>query len=422
MTVELVVPAAGIRLLAGPDTWGPRGLAVEALDGSRRVGLQRTFLLWQTTDDVPQTRVSVLAPVVGPPSATVRTEDGTTGPDEATVAQLDDLTRSGGRLRALSAVVATDPALGVAVDPALLDAAAAGTPSTRAWASALTDELRSHDVVALPWSDPDVAAAAHGQHPELVQLAVDRTDQTGIPGLTASSGLLWAPGTALPDRTTAAVTAQVAADGIVLPPVREQEDDERADETPGAATQVQTDAGPVTAFRPDAILTELFTDPESVEPGATTTTTIQRALAELAVITRETDEDQPHLLIAPGRAWEPDVPAVTDLVDALSDAPWVRLAPVDTLLDTTTPDARATLPTDADRRRRAGAGRRRRPGGTPASGPWPSPGSPASRTRCWTGSTPRSWRRCPSRGAPTRQAGTPWWRRSSPRSTRARPG
>ncbi len=343
VAVELQVPAAGIRLLEGADTWGPRGLAVEVLDGSTRVGLQRTFLLWLTTDDVPRTPVSVLVPMVGPPSAPAAPADGSAGPDEATVAALDEATRAGGRLRSLAAAVATDPAVGVAVDPALLSAAAAGSQGSRTWATDVTDELGAHDVVALPWADPDLAAAAHAQHPDLVQLAVDRTAQTGVPGLQTTSGLLWAPGPGLPDQATAAVTSQVGAEAIVLPPTT----DEDAKVTRGAAAQATTSAGAVTTLSPDAVLTGLLTSPREVEPGATTTTTVQRALAELAVITRETESDQPHVLLAPDRTWKPDVPTVTALVDALGSTPWVRLAPVSTLLDDDTPDARRSLPASA---------------------------------------------------------------------------
>lgn len=342
VAVELVIPAAQIRLRDGADTWGPRGLVLEALDGSRRVGVERSFLLWLPSDDVPQTPLSVLVPVVGPPSAPA--EGGTT-PSSATVAGLDELTGPGGRLRELSAAVAVSPQIGVAVDPALLAAASAGAPGTRDWAADLTDELREHDVVALPWSDPDLAAAAHAGRPDLVRLAVERAAQVDIPGLQAPTGPLWAPGAGLPDETTAAVTSEAGAPGIVLPPTTRDESDDDED-TPGAAQRVQTTDGPVTAYAPDALLTRLFTAPQGVEEGATTATTVQRALAELAVITRETESDQPHLLIAPGRGWDPDVPTVAALTNAFSDAPWVRLRPVDTLLDADSPDTRGTLPAD----------------------------------------------------------------------------
>lgn len=340
VAVELEIPAANVRLRDGADTWGPRGLVVEALDGARRVGVQRTFLLWLPSDDVPQTSLSVLVPMVGPPSAPA---EGGTAPSAATVAGLDELTRPGGRLRELSAAVAVAPQIGVAVDPALLAAASAGSTGTRDWAADVTDELREHDVVALPWSDPDLAAAAHAGQPALVGLAVQRSAQVGVPGLTAPSGLLWAPGAGLPDQTTAAVTSEVGADGIVLPPTTRDED---AEDTPDAAQRVQTTDGPVTAYAPDALLTRLFTAPQGVDASATTATTVQRALAELAVITRETESDQPHLLVAPTRGWDPDVPTVAALMTAFADAPWVRLRPVTTVLGSDAPDTRATLPTD----------------------------------------------------------------------------
>ncbi|MET0789164.1 MAG: DUF6049 family protein [Cellulomonas sp.] len=341
-TVELVVPAAGIRLLDGADTWGPRGLVVEALDGTRRVGLQRTFLLWLTTDDVPQTPVSILVPAVGPPSAPALSGEST-GPDERTVAELDEATAPGGRLHTLSAAVATDPDIGVAVDPALLAAASAGSQRTRAWASDLTDELRAHDVVALPWSDPDIAAAAHAGSADLVQLAVDRTAQTGIPGLTTTDGLLWSPGAELPDQTTGAVTSQVGADLLVLPP----RTDTDATQTPDARGSAHTTAGTVDTLGPDATLTRLLTAPQDVEPGATTATTVQRALAELAVISRQ-GSDPPRMLLAPDRAWTPDLSNVTALLAAFQDTPWVRVRPVGTLLDAAAADpARTALPADA---------------------------------------------------------------------------
>lgn len=340
-TVELVVPAAGVRLLDGADTWGPRGLVVEALDGTGRVGLQRTFLLWLTTDDVPQTPVSILVPAVGPPSAPSESGDGT-GPDERTVAELDELTAPGGRLHTLAAAVATDPDIGVALDPALIAAASAGSQRTRTWATDLTDELRAHDVVALPWSDPDIAAAAHAGSADLVQLAVDRTAETGIPGLTTTDGLLWAPGEELPDQATGAVTSQAGADLLVLPP----RTDTDAKATPDARGSAHTTAGTVATLGPDATLTRLLTAPQDVDPGATTTTTVQRALAELAVISRE-GSDPPRMLLAPDRAWEPDLPNVTALLTAFQGTPWVRVTRVDSLLHAVTDPARTTLPADS---------------------------------------------------------------------------
>ncbi|NKY06982.1 hypothetical protein HF998_08360, partial [Cellulomonas hominis] len=65
-TVQVVVPADDIRLLRTDNAWGPRGITLDVGDGSRRVGVDRTFLLWGSADEVPTAHVGVLAPVVGP--------------------------------------------------------------------------------------------------------------------------------------------------------------------------------------------------------------------------------------------------------------------------------------------------------------------------------------------------------------------
>lgn len=92
--VAFDVPASSVGLLDTPDAWGPRGLAVELLDGRRRVGIERTFLLWlPDAEDLPHTRLSVLVPVVasapgaGEASATsaeVPAPTATQGPEPGT--------------------------------------------------------------------------------------------------------------------------------------------------------------------------------------------------------------------------------------------------------------------------------------------------------------------------------------------------
>ena len=173
---------------------------------------------------------------------------------------------------------------------------------------------------------------------------------------------------------------------------------------------MQTTDGQVTAYEPDAMLTRLYTAPSGVEAGATTATTVQRALAELAVITRETETDQPHLLIAPGRGWDPDVATVAALTTAFAEAPWVRLAPVATLLDADEPDTRGTSARERREHRRAAPASVRALADARAA-PSRSPGSPASRPSCSTGWTTRSSHRCRSRGASPPTGGTPSCRR-----------
>ena len=90
--------------------------------------------------------------------------------------------------------------------------------------------------------------------------------------------------------------------------------------TAGSRTSVDTSAGTQAVFVPDATLDALLTDPTSVEPGATTATTVQRVLAETAVATREDAANVQHLLLAPARDWDPDVPTATAVLDALESA------------------------------------------------------------------------------------------------------
>ncbi|MGN8244332.1 DUF6049 family protein [Cellulomonas soli] len=366
--VELTVPADAMGLLEYADAWGPRGLAVEVSDGSRRVGLQRTFLLWMTTDEPEPTRLSVLLPVVGPATtgageATTTTDDGTdqgtdatadatpggTTPEESAAAQqltaeLEDLTGPQGRLTALLTITRTHPGVGWAVDPALLQQAAAGGTRAQDWVEQVTGTLTGRDVFALPWSDPDLSAAAHAGQGDLVGVARDLSaaTSTDLVGVTPRTDLLWAPPTGT-DKTTAALAAELGAGTLVVGPDLLAPTDEKV--TAGARAAVDTDSGSIAALVPDATLDALLTDPTSVQAGATSATTVQRVLAETAIVSREDTTAVRHLLIAPGRAWQPDVPAVTAVLDALERASWVQVTPVSTLIGSSdTGAARTDLP------------------------------------------------------------------------------
>ena len=330
--VDLAVPAASVRLLDLPDAWGPRGISVEALDGKARVGQERSFLLWFTDSEVARTPVSVLAPVVGPGADPVATTDES--------AELDALTAPGGRLHELSSVLAANPRIGVAVDPALLADAAAGTTRTRSWAQSLTADLAGHDVLTLPWSDPDVGAAARAEQGDLITLGV------GLSATSASSdtGVLWAAGAV--DQSAAAVTALVDESVMVVAPGAVDVDATKG-RTPDARVAVRTPSGSVTTLAPDAVLTRLLADPLAVDAQATPATTTQRALAELAVVTRESESDQPHLLLAPGRDWMPDEATVDSLLTAFGTAPWVDLTDAGGLLDPDAATSKGTLPPTA---------------------------------------------------------------------------
>ncbi|WP_276801580.1 DUF6049 family protein [Cellulomonas iranensis] len=343
--VEARVPADGVGLLDRPDTWGPRGLAVEATGGrSARLGLQRTFALWATEGDVAQARLSVLAPVVGP--APVPAGVDVTAPEPA----LDELVRGGGRLAAVLDLTRRHPDVALAVDPALLTAARAESGPVATWADALVAASSGRDVVALPWSDPDLVALAHADQPDLLTAAVDAsaraaaTDVTDGSPFAARTDVLWAPGPTT-DRATVDLAAAAGASTLVLAPGDLMTDVDAA----GARTVLPTDDGTVTGLVPDATLTTLLVDPTSLDPAATRATVVQRVLAELAVLARASTDGPQHVLVALPRTATPDVALVDAALTAVQGAPWSRSAPLTALLGATDAAApRDTLPAQTD--------------------------------------------------------------------------
>ncbi|GHS85689.1 hypothetical protein AGMMS50218_03810 [Actinomycetota bacterium] len=342
--VTVTVPAADIGLLRTPDAWGPRGIAVEITSGRLRLGLARSFLLWLSSDDVTQTRVSVLTPLVGPvtdPSAPSASGDGTSPSPEPTgsPSSADPVAR----LRAVLSATSAHPEVSWAVDPALLAESADGSPAAREWLTALVSGTPGRDVLALPWSDPDLAALAHADRADLLDVALTTAGSvadTGADAAAASamasiwsggrSTVLWAADD-VPDQQTATLAAGSSARALVVGPDAMAADDS-TDVTPSGRAEISTSAGPLTALVPDATLSGLLEDPAAAQPGATAATSAQRMLAETAVLARERTSGVQHVLATTSRTWVPDVPVVRAELDALAAAPWVRLSPVSGLL------------------------------------------------------------------------------------------
>ena len=311
-SVTLTLPASAVRLSTVAGSWGPRGLAVEARLGDAQLGIQRTFLLWMLDQVVPQVQVGLLAPVTG--------ASGDPTALEQDIAQ-------GGRLAALSALAASEPDVEMAVDPALLAAATATGPAGKAWSQQLTAALARRDTFALPWGDIDLGAVAHAGRPELLSAAMSLSAASDLAGINARTDVVWAPDGTL-DRQTVDAVAAAGARAIVVGPSTLQP----STGTATALANLDTAHGRLAALVPDELLTDLFVAPDQVQPGATTATTVQRMLAELAVLAHD-GSDRPHdVLVAPGRDWTPDATLVTALVDALHTSPWSRVVPVSALL------------------------------------------------------------------------------------------
>jgi hypothetical protein len=350
VSVQVLVPAADIRLLRTDDAWGPRGLTLDVGDGSERVGVDRTFLLWASADEVPTAHVRVLSSVVGPAArptgaaagaAADAAEDpdgaeaaptptptgpptGGTGDPDAAEDPLEALTSSGGRLGRLLQATAGFPFVSWAVDPALVDRAATGSPAAQTWLTGLTDAAADREVLRLPWADPDLAAIAHaGQDSstDLLRLA------TGVTGQQESSTLwrdarpvLWAADD-VPDDATAARAAG-SGDGAPLV-VGPDALPATGSGTAGAPATVRTPAGALTALVPDETLTSLLAEPAAAQPAVTPATAAQRMLAETAVLARSDDADTTYALATTPRDWEPSTAVTQAQLAALRDAPWV---------------------------------------------------------------------------------------------------
>ncbi|WP_454050534.1 DUF6049 family protein [Cellulomonas sp. Marseille-Q8402] len=351
-TVTVTVPGTSIGLSRTDDAWGPRGLTLDVGSAAGRVGVDRTFLLWASADEVPTAQVGVLSSVVGPatdPAAAAATEAeaGTgqepaptptptasaAGEDDATAeepgesdARLTTLTASGGRLSRLLQATGAFPFVTWAVDPALVDQAATGSRAAQSWLTALTEGAADREVLRLPWADPDLSAIAHADGPtDLLALARDVPSSAGEALWQDADPVLWAADD-VPDLVTA-TRAAASAPGtplVVGPDALAAEDSE----TPSAPAAVQTASGTVTALVPDATLTELLSDPAASQPGVTAATAAQRVLAETAVLARSDDAGTTYVLAATPRDWEPTAAIAQAQLTALRDAPWVDTASV----------------------------------------------------------------------------------------------
>ncbi|GEA87307.1 DUF6049 family protein [Cellulomonas cellasea] len=360
--VAFDVPAASVGLLDTPDAWGPRGLAVELVDGRRRVGIERTFLLWlPDSEDLPHTRLSVLVPLVASapgggtasatsaqvpaPTATEGGEEAATdeptpepteepAPDEPVQPEdtaLEAQTGPEGRLRALLTASGASTGVSWALDPALVARASDAGPQSAAWLEELRTTAEGRDVLALPWADPDLAALAHADRPDLLTAALASSSAARPLVSEGVTPVQWAADD-VPDLRTAALAAGTDVPSLVVGPGA-LTPERTTSTTAGPVTTVTTDAGPVAALVPDPTLSALLTDPARLQPGATAATLAQRLLAETAVVAHEERETVPHVLATVPRDWTPDTALVTAALDALDAAPWVRLAPASDLLD-----------------------------------------------------------------------------------------
>lgn len=191
-TATITLPASSIGLRRDDTSWGPRGIAVDALDladpARARLGLARTFMLWFPVSDVTPTRVSTLVPVVGPAVDPY---------DSAWVADLEELTADDGRLGRVLEATAGHRDVTWVLDPWLVDVAAGtvdGTdddePATGDDAGAASGGDAADDAAT---AEGDVAPDAEADEPSDVRtpdgdVDVERRAFGALSGTTAAEG------------------------------------------------------------------------------------------------------------------------------------------------------------------------------------------------------------------------------------------
>jgi hypothetical protein len=340
--------------------------------GAERVGLTTTFLPWfPDPDAVTPTRVVWLWPLTDPPARDAQDTllDTSTG----------ESVSFGGRLQTLLTLAAHSPVpLTYLLDPALLETlremsgdyvvrdgsgTAPGTASAAAqsWLSQLQSVLSrpGSQTAALPYALPDLVAMHRaGLDLDLTQAVTEATDRTdsllradpaaGQPATPAVTTAMPWPADGVVDsgtldqlRATGAHTVLLSSAMLPL--------EQRSAVTPDGVASLDDDDRFV-AVLADNRLTDALAMPTDTVSNALIAR--QRLLAEVAATTLEAPTTPRTIVAAPPPTWSPDPDTTQVWLDALASSPWMRAAPLSSLLDL--PAATGDGPTrrQADYRRR----------------------------------------------------------------------
>ncbi|MES4886995.1 DUF6049 family protein [Streptomyces sp. NPDC096012] len=284
------------------------------------LGVQRTFLPWQSSDADTKTRTTFLWPLLSTVRMTAKTGAGDL---QTPVFLNDDLAKElapGGRL-ARMVDLGSQLDITWVIDPDLLasvDAMATGnyrlpgaggttTPGSRdnqviakQWLANLQKAVTGKEVVALPFADPDLASLAH--HGTSVTGSLSHLkDATDVAATTVKTVLHVTPNTdfAWPvngavDPSIMKVATSAGADQVIA---RSDSLQETAglSYTPSAARPI---GGGTTAVVADARLSTAFEG--DLTKAGSTTLAVQQFLAQSLEVNAQTDE-QRSIVVAPQR-------------------------------------------------------------------------------------------------------------------------
>ncbi len=283
----------------------------------RVLGIQRTFLPWQTAPPGKKTKLSFLWPIISTPRVTARTA---TDEQQTPIFRDDDLVKElapGGRLQQLVALGKDLPVTWV-LDPDLLATVDAmtrkydvpdgdettpgrGQTVARQWMAALDKAVEGHKVLALPFADPDLASLAHRgkvvsgtlSHLQSATMLAKTTVESTLQ-VTPRTDFAWPVDGAI-DSSIVDVATSAGAHHVITRGDSLRESDSLT-YTPTAARPI---GGGTTAISADARLSTVFDG--DMSRAENSTLAIQEFLAQTLMITQQTPERQRSIVVAPPR-------------------------------------------------------------------------------------------------------------------------
>lgn len=317
-TFTLQVPVKDLAL--GDDGVYQLGVSLSGRSGDSSyeqvLGAQRTFLPWQTSDVAKKSQLTYLWPLI---SSTHLTAETDADAEQTPVFRNDNLAAEiapGGRLQQLVALGKDLPVTFV-IDPDVLASVDAMTKTykvegpngptagknqavAKQWLGQVEEAVKTHEIVALPFADPDLASLAHrgkevpsalGHLGPATTLAATTVET--ILGVKPRTDFAW-PAEGAVDSSIVDVATSGGAHNIIARSDSLQEND--LSYSPTAARPI---GGGNTAIVSDARLSTAFEG--DLSKAENSTLAIQEFLAQSLMVNGQEPERQRNIVVAPQR-------------------------------------------------------------------------------------------------------------------------
>jgi hypothetical protein len=200
-----------------------------------------------------------------------------------------------------------------------------GAAAAETWLAALGAATKKHQLLLLPYANPDLPAVARTDEEEAAETAREAlattTDWAGQTEIAADSQIAW-PGSGVADDATLAALASAGVQSVVL--AREHV----VAPTGAARVPIRAGEGTVDAVLTDSGLQSAIVASDVPDPAAGVTALRQAWLAETALAALSADSaavGQPAAMVgAAPYGWRPSPSVAKALIDVWTTTPWVR--------------------------------------------------------------------------------------------------